>query len=393
MCVKGLSSALYGMRGMNSDRAAVRAVVAALTPKLEACSAPFDPQAVGNSLFGLQGMNSDSAEVRRLLLVLSRNVTSCVEPLSLSYLSNALYGLQGMTSESSEVCSLLTVLKHKIKISGGSFAPHEVGNALYGLQGMSSKSTEVHGLLSALVPHVDSCDQAMDVRAVGSALYGLQGTTGDTPSSSLLNRLLTHLEGTEISTAGFHDLSDHDLESISRHLALLLPLFLTRHSPSWLRIHDVLDAERLCRQVDGRLQPFVKSPTAHEQRVFECAREASKNSDSRVSMNEMLFGIFESDVVMRVPLQQEAADGECLLVNIEVDGLHHRWGKKKRFCNLRDHLLHSKGVTVERLDDRELLTMTAQDLESWIRDAVARAVQSHSKGAAEHQTDTELITA
>ena len=47
---------------MNSDSLEVRALLAALSEKIEASSVTLDAQAVGNALFGLQRMNSNNAE-------------------------------------------------------------------------------------------------------------------------------------------------------------------------------------------------------------------------------------------------------------------------------------------------------------------------------------------
>jgi very-short-patch-repair endonuclease len=68
-----------------------------------------------------------------------------------------------------------------------------------------------------------------------------------------------------------------------------------------------------------------------------------------VSSNEFLFSIFESDLVLRVPIADEICSSN-LIVNIEVDGIHHRREKKKRFCMLRDKYLRSQGVVIDRIE-------------------------------------------
>ena len=43
----------------------------------------------------------------------------------------------------------------------------------------------------------------------------------------------------------------------------------------------------------------------------------------------------------------------CLpqVINVEIDGVHHRQSKKRRFCAARDEYLHSRhGVRIVRLD-------------------------------------------
>ena len=65
-----------------------------------------------------------------------------------------------------------------------------------------------------------------------------------------------------------------------------------------------------------------------------------------VRCGEMLLG-FEADVVLRV----RRGDGSVCIMNVEIDGLHHRQAKKKRFCSMRDQYLREvRGVVVVRWD-------------------------------------------
>lgn len=54
-----MGNALYGLRGMGSDYKEVRALIAALTPKVASAREDLNGQALGNSLYGLQGENLD----------------------------------------------------------------------------------------------------------------------------------------------------------------------------------------------------------------------------------------------------------------------------------------------------------------------------------------------
>jgi len=65
-----------------------------------------------------------------------------------------------------------------------------------------------------------------------------------------------------------------------------------------------------------------------------------------VTFNQDLFG-FESDVVVSTNQNQ-------VLLNIELDGGPHAYPVKKRFCELRDKVLQSKGVQVLRINTRKV---------------------------------------
>ena len=67
-------------------------MLAALTPKVEQCSAELNAQAVGNALYGLQSLG-DSKEVRGLLAALTPKVQQCSEVLTPAALAMALCGL------------------------------------------------------------------------------------------------------------------------------------------------------------------------------------------------------------------------------------------------------------------------------------------------------------
>jgi hypothetical protein len=106
--------------------------------------------------------------------------------------------------------------------------------------------------------------------------------------------------------------------------------------------------------------------------MYKVSAKALEKSGVLVSANEHLFDLFESDVVVRIPRD----GGDCLIVNIEVDGVHHLREKKKRFCMLRDEYLKSKGVVVMRVTVSRLREMKDEEVEDWVLDKVASAMLS-----------------
>merc|ERR1719335_292853 len=76
---QAVGSSLYGLQRLG-DTAEVRALVAALTPKVRDSQDPLDAQAVGNALYGLQNLG-DSREARNLVAALTPRVAACEEEL------------------------------------------------------------------------------------------------------------------------------------------------------------------------------------------------------------------------------------------------------------------------------------------------------------------------
>jgi hypothetical protein len=124
-----------------------------------------------------------------------------------------------------------------------------------------------------------------------------------------------------------------------------------------------------------------------ERHMYKATMKALGESNMRVSHNEHLFGLFECDIVVRIPRaviartvsedREGHADGreESLIVNIEVDGVHHRRERTKRFCRLRDGYLQSRGVVIERMDVSVLNAMSEQELKKCVMDITAKALQ------------------
>ena len=71
----------------------------------------------------------------------------------------------------------------------------------------------------------------------------------------------------------------------------------------------------------------------------------SSHAGIELRNNELLFG-FEADIVIR----KKSIDGKVVIVNIELDGPHHKHNlSKRRFCELRDqYLITEHGVRIER---------------------------------------------
>ena len=60
---------------------------------------------------------------------------------------------------------------------------------------------------------------------------------------------------------------------------------------------------------------------------------------------------------------------------IILDDIHHRNGKRARFCQLRDKYLRSRGVAVERINSSSLWEQSQSDIEQWIIYSVEQEMQ------------------
>jgi hypothetical protein len=108
-------------------------------------------------------------------------------------------------------------------------------------------------------------------------------------------------------------------------------------------------------------------------------RKTFENSAILVSSNEHIFNLFESDIILRIPLVNSPSLSHSVIVNVEVDGTHHLRERKKRFCMLRDRYLKSQGVVIARIDIHFLQKIKDENtLRDWLLKTVANAKTSSS---------------
>ena len=379
---QAVGNALYGLQGMSSGSKEVRALLSALLPKVQKCAEKLRSQHIGNALYGLQRMSSDSQEVRALLFALVPKIQSCKENLSAQNIGNALYGLQGMSSENDEVAALLSALVAKVQSCDENLNAQAVGNALYGLQRMNSECSEVTALLSALVPRICSCKEALNAQAVGNAIYGLQGLKSVSSTHLLLEIFRLFLDTLCSSSSQLEKLPIAHIMDLARSIALshslLIDSGISASEKVWMNINGSLHKELARRHQNEPEVTSFRSPA--EERTYAIACKILKLSDISISSNEYLLGLFESDIVIRIPLSKTLhSDHKYLIINIEVDGLHHKQSTRKRFCHLRDKYLVSKGLIVERIETLRLRNMSNTDIEEWILQIVASTLLGSTK--------------
>ena len=374
-----VGNALYGLRGMHSDILEVRIILTALVRKIETCQQIFTAQEVSNSIYGMQCMNSDYSEVRAVIAALTSKIWSCKETFSAQHISNVLYGLQGMSSNCPEVRGVLSAIAPKFRDSKDLFDDQTVGNALYGLQGMRSGCKEVSLILSTLVPKVYGCTYPLGVRDIANGLYGLQGLGHELESLLLFDFLFKQIDLLATKSSDFQGLSTGELFYLCQILILSLvevKVALKDRYPQWEKVNELANKELIVRR-DANDPFFIhgKIRSTNEVRVRNIATTLFQNSRILMSFNGFLFGLFETDLVLKIPSTGSSID-DSFYINIEMEGLYHKQQRRERFRILRDRYLKSQGVVIERIDLLTLRQMDDAELMKWLLSRVTAATSA-----------------
>ena len=352
---------------------------------------------ISNIIYGLQCCRESDDGYLAIMSTMSKIATRTAmrgEMIQSQSLSMLLYGLRSNKFKRTESRELLSSL-HKIAVKCKEpLDAQAVGNALYGLQGMSSDDADVRSLVRALSGQVQRCSEPLSAQNVGNALYGLQGMSSSDEGRCLGLCLIRtyidiHKKGVSVTP---------ECLSSSKSVVMIFPLLKDHLSDD-----EVTECERITSDIDGRSHAYdegvdssinLRFQSRSEQRMHTAAVKSLGGSKLRVSHNEHLFGLFECDVVIRVPRavdvhseggsrgvghggnleREELREEQSLIINIEVDGVHHRREKKKRFCRLRDEYLQSRGVVIARIGVSALGAMSEHELEEWVLDVTAKAL-------------------
>jgi hypothetical protein len=242
---------------------------------------------------------------------------------------------------------------------------------------MSSDHVEVRSMISALSGKVHSCKESLDAQAVGNGLYGMQGIKGDHCVS-----ILAFLSGHISALIGAKHLDRFELLSIGQAVLLCIPsrrdVLDDASYKMWTELGDVVCSEHRRRITNGECMDSFRSHV--ERKMHRVAASLYGQSRATVSSNDYLFDMFEGDVVIRIPFVEStdeievSSSREYLVINIEVDGMHHRQERKINFCKMRDVYLKSRGVVVHRIDATRVSKMDDNQLEQWLLDVTAESM-------------------
>jgi len=273
------------------------------------------------------------------------------------------HGMQGMSSDSN-VCDLLSRLAIKIHLYKENLSVQDVGNALYGLQGINriSKNTDLILVITFLCIQVKNIvDKSLSSGPPAGTLSMVQPSSQPTikPSSQPSMQPCTK-----------------DLVTLCQSLVLILPelgtIISTEKYKELRKMNVFLTNELALRRQKGDVYyKQLDFQSRAEKRMFGMVNKACRNKDIKIQLNSYLFDLFESDIILTIPSTDEY---EEIIINIEVDGIHHiREKKKMTFCKRKDQYLKSKGVFVSRIDTFMMNDMKDIELEEWISQAISEA--------------------
>ena len=370
-----IASVIYGLQCLSEKDHRYLSVLSTLTEVIHTTlerEGTVLSNDISSMMYGLQ-RNTGYGEVNtKLLSAIRQLLAKCNDSFQSRNVSISLYGLKGMSSDSAEVRGLISVLAAKVKGCRDDLNAQAVGNALYGLQGMSSDSAEVRGLISVLAAKVKGCRDDLDAQAVGNALYGIINFIGSPCLESVVDTIWGHIVRLCSISSNYKNLSFVDILCVGQSVALSLLALRNNLGQDdyiqWEATSNLLGFELSSRFSENQVSTGFRSNV--ERRMHTVLTRVFDKSDIALSSNEHLFNLFEADIILRVP----SASGDSLVINIEVDGIHHLREKKIKFCFLRDGYLKSRGVVVYRITASALRDMSDDEIQSWTLDRVASAL-------------------
>ena len=248
-------------------------------------------------------------KVKDVLKALTRKITFSDEILSSQHISNALYGLQQMTTESQYVRSLLSIFASKMqKHNFKDLILQLIGNAVYGLHSMDL-NPEWCLIINVWLFKSEELLNAVDVSFtdIRTLLQSLLLVSYDDRIPFLKSIVRFDLKGQ------LNELSAKAWNAFNRALLSLPPAGF---------------------QSDGEKK--------HVKDIISAAQR--RQATSTFTTNTFLYG-FEADLVQRMNV-----NGKEVIINYEIDCIHHKLPRKKYFCHLRDEYLQQRGVKVIRKD-------------------------------------------
>ena len=221
------------------------------------------------------------------------------------------------------------------------------------------------------------CKESLSAQTIGNALHGMQSMSSD-HCVSILAFLLRHITALK----EVKHLGRLELLSIGQAVLLCIPsrrdVLDDASFKLWIAFGESACSEHRRRIRNGECQDSFRSHVEHK--MHRIAANLFGQSRTTVSGNDYLFDMFEGDIVVRIPFvgktdeAEASADGKWLVINIEVDGMHHRQERKINFCKLRDAYLKSRGVAVHRIDASRVTKMEDNQVEQWLLDVTAESL-------------------
>ena len=258
-------------------------------------------------------------------------------------ISAVVYGLQCLREDDDgylAVVAAMTAALVKSNQSREAVPFKSISMAMIGLQKNKLRARQSVELLNSIMIMTKSCHESPDAQEVGNALHGMQSMSSDHAEvRSMVSALSGKVHSCKESlTAQNVGNALHGMQSMSS---------------------DHAEVRSMVSALSGK--------------VHSC-----KESLDAMAVGNALYGmqsmssdhaVGETDGIEIIP-----GSREYFVINIEVDGMHHRQGRKINFCKMRDAHLKSRGVVVHRIDASLVTKMNDNRLEQWLLDVTAESL-------------------
>jgi len=242
------------------------------------------------------------------------------------------------------------------------------------MQHLHLDAPEVSALIDALSPHIHSSMEALYPQHVSNALYGISGLFDESvPSTVIIYRYLkSHFD--RVVAVDSNQLSLKDRQMLTSHVCL----FIDRIQRNGSVISSQLSAELI--EMRHRLEPLrmLGLTTTNDDSDDDGSRIskieelymkefqlALQNTPYEVWSQAYLDGM-ECDLIITMKKKKTSPtcdhpiitnnnnsyhNSQTIVVNIEIDGPHHKQPKKLQYTRLRDEYFRQRhGVSVRRVD-------------------------------------------
>jgi len=228
--------------------------------------------------------------------------------------------------------------------------------------------------LQVLTPQIAKCTETLSAQDIGNALYGLHGLNTELAIPVLHTVFPKSVDEALLSTLSTR--SDTDLVAF------------THGAVSWLVRKG--EALAISEELKRRLLRFYRAASHElagrttstdgvgraEARYRQCALMAFKDrQDVEVKPTSCYLHGFKADIVISVAVKDSAP----AILNVEIDGPHHRHITRRRFHAIRDEHMTSCGVRIFRWDLMKPDGSSPDAFTRWLRDVVAATVGDASK--------------
>ena len=305
---------MRGMGAMTNDTKVVQPLLKTMISILANWKGVLQPPDAQSCLQGLKGFDTNHPLTIDFVKALNRHLLAVDFPVDNSSVG-ALCGMQRMDNAHPDIEELFAYACNQYVRYEGNYQARAIGNALLGFRNKRSIAGAPYFLLRRLINDIsdiisDPNTTALELNFLSHRLSAVTPNLHiNLELQNKIDKILTYLK---------HHCKDLQLQHVNQ----------VSYKTSAI---EIVAQDSLLKRIrkDGRLG---------------------------LSKNEHLHG-FEADIVLRIPVSQalnKKHDNAIITLNIEIDGPYHSLAQKLFLDHIRDEALHYQGVTVIRLNFKEV---------------------------------------